>query len=193
MDVYKAYEEQLKVTRQMVEQLVIANEKLELILQKISEGTQRGGIEDFLGEIFGGLANTVNGQELANELDDDFDLPWEEDYDDAQYEDDYSDLEYLADLALEDIDELLDSPQLKSNFYGNVIYGYMPGAKNQDIVFDVDYDNATVTASFIVDGKVVKSGVAVCHPEDTFLEETGRAIALRRLFDLEIPESLLQQ
>jgi hypothetical protein len=198
MDVYKAYEEQLKVTRQMVEQLVLANEKLEAILVKISEGTQKGGIEEFLGEIFGGLANTVNGQELAKELedygDDDYDDDdWDGDYEDYVDYEDENDHVYLIELAMNDVEELLDSPQLKTTFYGNTLYGYDPEVNIHDIHYVVDYDKGTVTASFIVDGNVLKSGVAVCHPEDVFLEATGRAIATRRLFDLDIPESLLQK
>jgi hypothetical protein len=193
MNPEKLFYEQLEVTKQMVEELKNINSKLSEIKSKIDQSKDSSpfSVEDFLSGIFG--IDTTNGSLLATELEDDLedelDSLFIDGYDDD--DDNVNNLDLLELLAIEDVIDLLDSKQLPFTFYGAKKYGYEPYS-DSDVTFVTDYFNNKVVAKLWFNGELAKEGVAKCDPSDVFIEETGKAIALRRLFDLNIPESLLQ-
>lgn len=190
MDQWKAFNEQLAVTKQMVEELKKINNvlgEIKLTLKQKSDDSNFN-ISDFLGEILGGFdLGSINGTDLANELEDDDDI-WGED----QEEDDQQDLDYLEELAEEDIEDILASNHLPTKVYGKTVHLYNSGINYNDVVFEVDYDKETVKAYLYMGDLIIKESIAKCDLADEFIEATGKAIALRRLFDLEVPEELLQ-
>lgn len=63
-----------------------------------------------------------------------------------------------------------------------------------NVRFSINSEKRTIAAFLLNDGAKVKyRGVAKCHPDDHFSLNIGIAIALRRLFQLDIPEEYIEK
>lgn len=99
-----------------------------------------------------------------------------------------NDSENISKKAREDI------VTLKKNSRGKFLDFSGFTSSTCDLEFTVDLYSRTVTATIKAkDGKFVltKKGVAKCSRKDSFDSNIGKAIALRRALDLEVPEEYL--
>lgn len=98
--------------------------------------------------------------------------------------------EEVEDLAVEMIQELVSKEQLPYNFFGQTGHGYSPDKDNKIKVL-IDHEERVVTTALKnIFGEMTVS-IAKCHPEDRFSPSIGCAIALHRLFELEVPDVLV--
>lgn len=197
MNMEQAYNDQMKVMREMVEELKKLNESV----------AQIGVIVGFdkLKEMLDELGDVVNGNQLASELEDDEDedgFCTNSDCDchlNFDEEDDGEETPYtLGELAIyaeEDARNTANSDQLPYTLYGTTYYSYNASKDIGNLLLSINVEKGAVAALLKdpISGKIVRRGVARCHPNDVFLESVGVAIALRRLFDLEVPQWLIQE
>lgn len=187
MDPWNAFNEQLAVTKQIVEELKKVNANLTEINGKLDENINKEkgfSLEELFSEILGPVVNS-NDIDYGDCEDDLYD--WGND------EEEENDLEFLEELAEEDIDDILAQRHLPIDVFGSNLYLYVPDVNYDDVVFDVNHLERKVTASLYFGDEIIKEAVSKCSPEDVFIKATGKAVALRYLFDLEVPETLLQK
>lgn len=192
MNMEKAYNDQYDLMKQMVAELKIQNDHLAILNQNVSN---IGLLVSLQG--LGNALGAINGSALAKELEDEDEFEEEDLFGTPLFNDvDYGEL-YTEDVlaqAEEDTESLLNTPQLPYSWHGETYYHYLPDSQLNDISFNINEGKRTVVA-LLKDksGKVVYRGVAKAHPNDIFYDEIGVVIALRRLFDLEIPDVYIQQ
>lgn len=93
----------------------------------------------------------------------------------------------LTQTAIDDVEDLISKPQLPYSHWGGTRHKYLPNYYNP-IEVVINKEKRTVVALMKEGKKVVRIGKAKCHPDDSFIPEIGTVIAVRRLFELEIPE-----
>lgn len=211
MDMYKMAQEQAKDVKTMVELLVSLNRGLEAVCaNQVDLFRKLTDIEDRLAAIEENtdigdhdLSNLKDRLDETADLDDDFfddDLfdDWndedEDDYNGCNCEfccptdDELYTREELEEIAFDLIGKLTSQPQLPYMCYGKTIYEYEPN-KSTPIKVEVNEEKRTVVAlQTNTFGRVVKVGKARCMPTDEFSPMIGAAIAVHRLFNLEVPE-----
>ncbi|MEK5323321.1 hypothetical protein [Aeribacillus sp. FSL M8-0254] len=92
----------------------------------------------------------------------------------------------IVERAKRDIDELKDDGLYKVPFKGTFNYACFAD-------FIVNREKRTVVALLrgYQSGKVLARGIANCHPNDCFNVHIGKAIALRRALNIEVPDEYL--
>ncbi len=96
----------------------------------------------------------------------------------------------IVEKAKEDVDNLTDQVMGDDWFFidgisciGNVVPEFVVNKKKRTIVALLKYMH--------IDGLVPFKGIAKCAPEDCFNAHIGKAIALRRALDLEVPDEYI--